>query len=33
MVDDGLLRAAKGFVAKNFSQNGQVGRHGSENLG
>jgi len=27
MVDDGLLRAAKGVVAKNFAQDGEVGRH------
>jgi hypothetical protein len=24
MVNDGLLRAAKGVVAKNFAQDGQV---------
>jgi hypothetical protein len=25
MVNDGLLRAAKGIVAKNFAQDGEVG--------
>jgi hypothetical protein len=27
MVNDGLLRAAKGVVAKNFTQDGEVGGH------